>query len=88
MALRQHGLAAERVPLSGKVRSRFGGDVSVTRLGIDRRVVRTRRDGFAELCTWLAEHDFLILKRNLNEPLVVLRSSEAARFAAVAEGKL
>jgi hypothetical protein len=51
VALRQHGFAAERVPLSGKVRSRFGGDVSVTRLGIDRRVVRTRRDGFAELCT-------------------------------------
>jgi Holliday junction resolvase len=36
--LQDHGFAAERVPLSGAARGRFGGDVSVPLLGRDRRV--------------------------------------------------
>jgi Holliday junction resolvase len=31
--LRDHGFAAERVPLSGAARGRFGGDVSIPLLG-------------------------------------------------------
>jgi len=79
-ALIEHGFAAERVPLSDAARGRFGGDVSVPFLGIDRRVeVKARRDGFAELYRWLGDHDFLIVKRDSSEPLIVLRLSEAAR---------
>jgi Holliday junction resolvase len=85
-ALQGHGFAAERVPLSGAARGRFGGDVSVPLLGVDRRIeVKARRDGFAELYKWLGDHDFLIVKRDRSEPLVVLRLSEAARIAAIAE---
>jgi Holliday junction resolvase len=36
--LQEYGFAAERVPLSGAARGRFGGDVSVPLLGVDRRV--------------------------------------------------
>jgi len=84
--LQGHGFAAERVPLSGAARGRFGGDVSVPLLGVDRRVeVKCRADGFAELYKWLADHDFLVVKRDRDEPLVVMRLSEAARIAALAE---
>jgi hypothetical protein len=41
-ALQDTGFAAERVPLSGSVRGRFCGDVSVPLLAIDRRVVVLR----------------------------------------------
>jgi hypothetical protein len=74
------------VPLSGAARGRFGGDVSVPLLGVDRRIeVKARRNGFAQLYAWLGDHDFLILKADRKEPLVVLRLSEAARIAALAE---
>jgi Holliday junction resolvase len=48
--LQERGFAAERVPLSGAVRGRFGGDVSVPVLGVDRRIeVKCRGNGFREL---------------------------------------
>ena len=57
--LQDRGLAAERVPLSGSVRGRFGGDVSVPLLGVDRRVeVKCRGAGFRRLYDWLAGNDF------------------------------
>ena len=82
-ALQDCGLAAERVPLSGAARGRFGGDVSVPLLGRDHRVeVKARSNGFRRLYGWLGEHDFLILKA---DPLVVLPLSLAAEIAAIAE---
>jgi Holliday junction resolvase len=84
--LQEHAFAAQRVPLSGAARGRFGGDVSVPLLGVDRRVeVKARRNGFSQLYSWLAAHDFLVLKADRKEVLVVLRLSEAARIAATAE---
>src|SRR5262249_51457132 len=57
--LQQRGFAAERVPLSGAARGRFGGDVSVPLLGIDRRVeVKCRGNGFRQLYDWLNGADF------------------------------
>jgi hypothetical protein len=84
--LQDHAFGAERVPLSGAARGRFGGDVSVPILGIDRRVeVKARRNGFAQIYKWLGDHDFLVIKADRLEPLVILRLSEAARIAAIAE---
>jgi Holliday junction resolvase len=84
--LQERGFAAERVPLSGAARGRFGGDVSVPLLGIDRRVeVKVRGNGFRELYGWLGNHDFLIVKADRREPLVVLRLKFASEIAALAE---
>jgi Holliday junction resolvase len=45
--LQGHGFAAERIPLSGSMRGRFGGDVSLPLLGVDRRLeVKCRADEF------------------------------------------
>jgi Holliday junction resolvase len=80
--LQAHGFAAERVPLSGAVGGRFGGDVVITTMGRDLCVeVKARAAGFRELYSWLNERDVLIVKADRQEPLVVLRPSLAAQIA-------
>jgi hypothetical protein len=84
--LQERGFAAERVPLSGAARGRFGGDVSVPLLGIDRRVeVKARGNGFKELYRWLNGADLLVLRADRLPPLVVVPLKLAAEIAAVAE---
>ena len=85
-ALQNAGFAAERVPLSGAARGRFGGDVSVPLLGVDRRVeVKSRGNGFRELYRWLDGADFLVVHADRREPLVILPLKLAVEIAAVAE---
>jgi Holliday junction resolvase len=80
------GFAAERIPLSGAAGGRFSGDVSVPLLGVDRRVeVKARANGFRELYKWLDGADFLIVKADRLEPLVVVPLKFAAEIAALAE---
>ena len=84
--LQEHGFAAERVPLSGAARGRFGGDVSIPLLGADRRVeVKCRGNGFRQLYDWLAGHDLLIVRADRCEPLVVIPLKLAAEIAMAAE---
>jgi Holliday junction resolvase len=84
--LQERGFSAERVPLSGAARGRFGGDVSVPVLGIDRRVeVKVRGDGFREIYRWLDGADFLIVRADRRELLVVIPLKLAAEIAMVAE---
>jgi Holliday junction resolvase len=84
--LQDHGFAAERVPLSGAARGRFGGDVSVPLLGIDRRVeVKCRGNGFRQLYEWLKGVDMLIVRADRCEPLIVLPLRLAAEIAGIAE---
>jgi hypothetical protein len=85
-ALQNAGFAAERVPLSGAARGRFGGDLSVPLLGIDRSVeVKARANGFRRLYDWLGDHDFLIVRADHSEPLVVIPFRLAAEIAKAAE---
>jgi Holliday junction resolvase len=85
-ALQNAGFAAERVPLSGAARGRFGGDVSVPLLGVDRRVeVKCRGSGFRQLYTWLNGADLLIVRADRCEPLVVLPLKFAVEIATIAE---
>jgi Holliday junction resolvase len=85
-ALQAAGFAAERVPLSGAARGRFGGDISVPLLGVDRRCeVKARGAGFRRLYDWLEGADFLIVKADRAEPLVVLKLKFATEIAWVAE---
>ena len=84
--LREHGFAAERVPLSGAARGRFGGDVSIPLLGADRRVeVKCRGSGFRQLYDWLEGRDFLIVRADRRELLVVIPLKLAAEIAMAAE---
>jgi hypothetical protein len=68
------------------VHGRFGGDVSMPLLGVDRRVeVKCRGNGFRRLYDWLGDADFLMVRSDRREPLVVLPLRLAAEVAAVAE---
>jgi Holliday junction resolvase len=81
-----YGFAAERVPLSGAARGRFGSDVSVPLLGADHRVeVKCRADGFRELYRWLNGSDLVVVKADRCDPLVVVPLRLAAEIAKVAE---
>ena len=73
------GCHAERVPLSGAVRSQGNGaDVDIYAFGPNQAPlvceVKARKsgDGFKTLEGWLGEHDALFLRRDRAEPLVVL----------------
>ena len=58
---------------------------SVPLLGVDRRVeVKCRGVGFRRLCDWLESNDFLIVRADRREPLVVIspQSPKAARPTA------
>jgi Holliday junction resolvase len=80
------GLAAERVPLSGAARGRFGGDISVPLLGRDMRVeVKARGNGFRKIYAWLSTADLLVVRADRSEPLVVLPLRLALEIAREAE---
>lgn len=84
--LQNVGFAAERVPLSGAAHGRFGSDVSVPLLGIDRRAeVKVRCDGFRELYKWLNGSDVLVVKADRHDPLVILPLRLAIEIAKAAE---
>ena len=84
--LQERGLAAERVPLSGAVRGRFGGDVSVPVLGKDLRCeVKCRGGCFRRLYDWLDGADVLILRADRRGLLVVVPIELAAEVAMAAE---
>jgi hypothetical protein len=80
-ALQAYGLAAARMPLSGAVGGRFGGDIVLPPLGRELCVeVKARAEGFRELYCWLKER-CARLKAEHQEPLVVMRLSLAAEIA-------
>jgi Holliday junction resolvase len=84
--LQSRGFAAERVPLSGAARGRFGGDVSVPLLGRDLRCeVKCRGGGFRRLYDWLDGADALILRADRRGLLVVVPIELAAEVMMVAE---
>jgi hypothetical protein len=65
---------------------KFAGDISVPVLGLDRRVeVKCRGTGFAQLYKWLAGADMLVVKRDRDEPLVILSLRLAVEIAKAAE---
>jgi hypothetical protein len=76
------GFAAEKI--SGMYRP--GPDITVPLLGIDRAVeVKSRADGFRELYKWLQDRDFLIVRADRQQPLVVLPLRLAIEIARLAE---
>lgn len=72
------GVQAARVPLSGAAGGRFSGDVDVYARGLEaapfvgEAKARGNGNGFVMLERWLGENDLLFLKRDRQEPMVVL----------------
>jgi Holliday junction resolvase len=81
--LLEHGLAVERVPLSGSAGGSYQGDMTVPIIGT-RRVIeaKVRAKGFSQLYDWLVDRDILIVRADRREPLVILPLKLAAEIAA------
>jgi hypothetical protein len=78
---RDRGCAADRVPLSGSCGGRFAGDVTVPLLCVDRSIDATIHGSYG----WLAGRDFLIVRADRREPLVIVPLKLAAEITAAAE---
>ena len=70
--LKDAGIAAERVPLSGAAGGTFSGDVLIQGALIAEVKARKDGEGFKTLEGWLGENDMLLLKRNNAEHLAVM----------------
>ena len=77
--LLEHGIEAERVPLSGAAQGSFGGDVHLKKTG-QRVEVKARANGFATLYRWLEGNDYLFVKADRKETLVVMTLEEFTRL--------
>ncbi len=75
-------LGGKRMPLSGSAGGQFAGDVIVPGLG--RGEVKRRRDGFKELYKWLEGRDFLAVRADRREWLIVM-GLDAARDLLLSE---
>ena len=76
--LKDFGIAAARVPLSGAVAG-YEDDITLPWLGdIARGEVKARADGFKEIYKWLSPTRVLFLKANRQEPLAVIRLKDFA----------
>jgi Holliday junction resolvase len=81
-AVTSGGIAAVSVPLSDAVGGRVAGDIPLLLIGHDLCVqVKARANEFRELYCWLKERDVLIVKADRQEPLLVVRLSQASEIA-------
>ena len=81
--LQENGFTAKKI--SGMYKP--GSDLTVPLLGVDRNVeVKCRGDGFRRLYDWLDARDFLIVKADRKQPLVVVPLRLAVEIARCAEG--
>jgi Holliday junction resolvase len=84
--LQDHGLGAERVPLSGSAGGSYTGDLTVPVAGKDLVIeAKARASGFAKLYGWLEGRDLLVIKSDRRDALVILPLRLAAEIAAAAE---
>ena len=71
--LKENGIPAKRVPLSGAAEG-FKGDIIID--GSLRAEVKARKDGFKQIYEWLEGNDYLFIKANRKPVLVVMEISE------------
>lgn len=72
----QRGIAAERVPLSGLMGGIYDGDLCIPTVAAPdfKCEVKSRKSGagFTVLEKWMQDKDIMFLKRDRQEPMVVL----------------
>lgn len=70
---RENGIEAQRVPLSGGAGGLFVGDLIIQRKIAE---VKGRKEGFKEIYKWIEGKDYLLIRADRREWLVVLRLSD------------
>ena len=67
-----HGIHAERVPLSGQAGGSFSGDLVIACKYRAEVKARKSGEGFATIERWLGDNDMLFLRRDRKPPIVVM----------------
>ena len=80
--LREAGLDAKRVPLSGST-TFAKGDIYLEGKRIE---VKARKEGFKQIYKWIEGSDFLIIKADRREPMVVMRLDDFIKLWRKREG--
>lgn len=70
LKLKEMGFKAERIPLSGGAGGSFSGDLIING---KRAEVKGRAQGFKEIYKWLESVDYLLIRADRQEWLVVMR---------------
>lgn len=79
--LKDGGLPAERVPLSGGAGGSFTGDVIFRHNGADLKLeAKKRATGFTQIYQWIIGNYGLVIGRDHAEPLIVLRLQDFVRL--------
>lgn len=91
-ALHAEGVEAQRVPLSGAAKGRFGGDIQASICGIWRTLeCKIRKRAWLDLYGWIEDNYCLVIRRNpepgqpVPDTLVVLRLAD---FITLSKGIL
>jgi hypothetical protein len=71
--LKEAGLPAERVPLSGACGGLFSGDLVIDGQRFEAKI---RAIGFRQIYTWFADHHGLFIRSDRRELLIVLRAAD------------
>lgn len=81
-SLNADGIMAERVPLSGAAGGMFGGDIqAILRVGREKLECKVRARAWLDLYGWIVGNYALVIKRDRDEPLVVMRLSDWKKLA-------
>ncbi len=84
--LQDHGIAAERIPMSGSSGGSFSGDVTLPVLGDDRTIeAKVRKTGFRQIYNWLGGYYAVAIQADRSEPLICLRLKDFAALAIAAD---
>ncbi|MEQ9634626.1 MAG: hypothetical protein RLW68_00930 [Devosia marina] len=87
-AFQDHGIGAERVPLSGSAGGSYVGDVSIPVMGEDWVFeAKVRATGFSQIYDWLGSHKGLFIRRDRAPRLVVLRESDFINIIKKGQGQ-
>lgn len=87
-ALTAAGVEAQRVPLSGAAKGRFGGDIHAQVCGVwEKLEAKIRKRAWLDLYGWIEDNFCLVIRRNAEpgkpvpETLVVMRLPDFIRLS-------
>ena len=85
--LKELGVDAERVPLSGAAGGSFSGDITISKndpIGKLIAEVKARKNGsgFKTIEKWMGDNDIIFLKKNNQKPIVIMNWELFSKFIA------
>jgi hypothetical protein len=78
--LRNHGIEAEKIPLSGAAGGSFSGDIKMLKNFVAEAKVRAGGSGMKSIYKWKGSNDVLIISQDYAAPLFVMTLATLAEM--------